>query len=71
MARTELRVPGISCAHCEQTIREALTPLEGVRAVAVDIRAKQVTVDYDEDAVSVDRMTEVLGDEEYPAEAAT
>lgn len=70
MARTELRVPNISCEHCERTIKEALSPVDGISTVSVDIAAKRVIVDYDEDAVSVDRMQEILREEEYPVEPA-
>ena len=44
-----LDVPDISCEHCERTITDALTPVEGIRSVQVDIPEKQVRVDYDED----------------------
>lgn len=70
MARTTLSVPDISCEHCERTITEALTPLEGVRSVQVDIPQKRVQVDYDEASVGVDRFKEVLREEEYPVESA-
>ncbi|MEX1163411.1 MAG: cation transporter [Nitriliruptor sp.] len=38
-------VPSISCGHCKQAIEGAVTPLEGVDAVTVDIDARTVTVD--------------------------
>lgn len=66
MAQTTLSVPDISCEHCERTITETLSPVEGVRSVKVDIPAKAVTVDYDEGTVSVDRFKELLKEEEYP-----
>ena len=66
MARSVLNVPDISCEHCEKTITEALTPVEGVRSVQVDIPAKQVRVEYDESTVDVDRMKAILQEEEYP-----
>lgn len=71
MAKTTLSVPDISCEHCERTITEALTPLEGVRSVRVDIPQKQVQVDYDESHVTVDRFKAVLQEEEYPVDSAT
>lgn len=70
MATVLLSVPDISCEHCERTITNALSPVEGVRNVAVDIPAKQVRVDYDEQAVSVNRMKEVLEEEDYPVASA-
>ena len=71
MALKTLTVPNISCEHCERTVTEALTPLEGVRQVRVDIPAKQVSVEFDEALVDVDRMKAVLADEEYPVEAVS
>jgi copper chaperone len=69
MATTVLNVPDISCEHCERTITNALTPISGVRTVNVDIPGKQVRVDYDQTQVSVDKMKEVLQEEDYPVES--
>ena len=69
MAQTVLNVPDISCEHCQRTITQALAPVDGVRDVAVDIPAKQVRVEYDESRVDVDRMKEVLQEEDYPVES--
>ena len=66
MAQTTLSVPDISCEHCERTITETLSPVDGVKSVKVDIPAKVVTVDYDEATVSVDRFRELLKEEDYP-----
>jgi len=71
MATTILSVPDISCAHCERTISDALTPVEGIRSVQVDIPEKQVRVDYDEAQVSVERMKDVLQEEDYPVASAS
>jgi copper chaperone len=69
VASTILNVPDISCEHCEKTITQALSPLEGVRNVGVDIPSRQVRVDYDDTLVSVQRFQEVLAEEEYPVES--
>jgi len=69
MSNVTLRVPDISCEHCERTITNALTPVAGVRAVHVDIPTKQVQVDYDEAKVDVERMKAVLSEEEYPVQS--
>ena len=69
MATTVLTVPDISREHCERTITTALTPVEGVHTVNVDIPTRQVRVDYDETVISIDRMKEVLQDEDYPVES--
>jgi copper chaperone len=69
MATTILSVPDISCEHCERTITGALSPVEGIKNVAVDIPTKRVRVDYDEHAVDVDRMKAILEEEDYPVAA--
>jgi copper chaperone len=71
VAKTTLSVPDISCEHCERAITNALSPVEGVRSVKVDIPSKRVQVEYDDAVVDVNRMKAVLQDEEYPVESAT
>jgi copper chaperone len=66
---TTLSVPDISCEHCERAITEALAPVEGVRDVRVDIPAKQVRVEYDETVVNLNKLREVLQEEDYPVES--
>jgi copper chaperone CopZ len=43
--------------------------VEGVQQVAVDIPTKPVSVIYDEDKVSIDRLKDVLQEEDYPVES--
>jgi copper chaperone len=71
LATTTLSVPDISCEHCERTITQALTLLEGVRDVKVDIPSKQVSVEYDEATVDVNRFKAVLREEDYPVASAS
>jgi len=66
MTQTVLSVPDISCEHCARTVTNALSPLEGVERVAVDIPAKRVTVDYDPARVDVEQMSASLAEEDYP-----
>ncbi|HEY8743259.1 MAG TPA: heavy-metal-associated domain-containing protein [Chloroflexota bacterium] len=66
MATTVLMVPDISCEHCERAIKGALTPVEGVQRVSVDIPGKQVQVEFDQSQVSVEQMKVILQEEDYP-----
>lgn len=69
MAKVTLTVPAIECEHCEHAITEALTPISGVRSVSVDIPGKLVALEYDEAALSLDQVKQVLAEEEYPVVA--
>ncbi len=66
MSQITLNVPDISCAHCEKTVMSALQDKPGVKAVQVNIPAKSVYLDYDENAFSLDQVKEVLDEEGYP-----
>ena len=66
MTTKTLSVPDISCGHCERAIKGALEPLAGVQAVAVDIPGKTLRVEYDEAAVSIERIRQAVEEEDYP-----
>jgi copper chaperone len=66
MTTVTFNVPNISCEHCQRTIISALTPVDGVRGVAVDIPAKEVRVDYDETRIDIEHLKMILQEEEYP-----
>ncbi len=68
MAIAALRVPGMSCGHCERRIRQAVGGLAGVRSVEVDLGGKRVTVDYDEGAVDLASLKEAVRRAGYEAE---
>ena len=71
MTKKLLTIPDISCEHCERAIKKALEPLAGVESVRVDIPAHIVSVEFDERRVGLDRIKEVLLEEEYPVAATT
>ena len=66
MSTVVMNVPDISCEHCQRTITNALTAVNGIESVRVSIPAKQVHVSYDPDLIGTDRMREVLAEEDYP-----
>ena len=62
-------MPDISCGHCEGTITKALSGQPGVSSVKVDIAAKQVALEYEQGKLSLDRVKEILAEEDYPVGA--
>jgi copper chaperone len=66
MTQKNLSVPDISCEHCERTITGALARLDGMRTVRVDIPGHQVTVEFDDTRIDLERIVDVLREEEYP-----
>ena len=67
MAETHavLNVPAVSCDHCKMAIEKAVGALDGVGAVDVDVAEKTVTVDFDADAVTLEKIEEAVTGEGY------
>ena len=66
MARLRVVAPDISCEHCRRSIERDLDREPGVRAVAVDLETKTVSIDYDEAETGPPRLREALTDGGYP-----
>jgi copper chaperone len=64
-------VPAIDCAHCAQAITRALQPQEGVAKVQVDVPAQRVHLEFDERTISLEKVKQILAEEEYEVEAVT
>jgi copper chaperone len=65
---TTVVAPDISCDHCKMTIEKSVGGLAGVQSVSVAIEPKQVTVQYDPDAIAWEQIAATLDDEGYPIE---
>ncbi len=65
MTQTVLNVEGMSCSHCVNAVTKAVTALEGVSGVNVDLEGKTVTVDFDADQVSLESIKEAIEEEGY------
>lgn len=63
--RAVLNVPSVSCNHCKMAIEGAVGALAGVRAVAVDVDAKSVTVDFETGDVTLETVEEAVQEEGY------
>ena len=63
MSTATFRVKGMTCGHCVNSVKEAISELEGVRRVDVDLDKGQATVssDSDLDAQAVKAAVEEAG----------
>ncbi|MGE5474317.1 MAG: copper chaperone CopZ [Ignavibacteriales bacterium] len=60
-----LTVEGMSCSHCENSIKKAVGGLNGVDSVNVDLKTKIVGVQYDSDKVSVKTLKDTIEEQGY------
>lgn len=68
MANVELKVPGMSCGHCEAAVKDALGALGGIAKVDVDLTTKIVDVDFDGNKVALAAIKEAIEEEGYDIE---
>ena len=71
MARATLRVSGMSCQHCVQSVTKALQGVEGVDRAEVDLSKNCATVEYDATLTNPRALANVVMDEGYVAEEVT
>jgi copper chaperone len=48
MMQKVLKVEGMTCQHCAQTVTETVGKMTGVEKVDVSLEQKEVTIDFDE-----------------------
>ena len=52
-----LKVEGMTCEHCVQTLTEAVGKMSGVEKVDVSLEQKEVTVDFDESQTEMEKIS--------------
>ena len=48
MMHKVLKVEGMTCQHCVQSVSETVGKMAGVKKVVVNLEQKEVTVEFDE-----------------------
>lgn len=60
MAKTKLKIEGMSCQHCVKTVTDALTALEGVQRAKVNLRKGEAVVRFDASRITTANLTEAI-----------
>ncbi|NLM73392.1 MAG: heavy-metal-associated domain-containing protein [Clostridiaceae bacterium] len=58
-------VEDMSCQHCIDRIKNALTKLNGVYSVIVDLDSKRVVIEYDDERIHADILRGTIEDIGY------
>ena len=59
-----LKVKGMSCQHCVMSVTKALTQLEGIRNVQVDLAKGEVRFDNTK-SITIDQIQKAITDAGY------
>jgi copper chaperone len=59
-----LKVEGMSCGHCVNSIESSVGELKGVSSVKVDLANNEVTVEFDNE-MTLNQIKETIEDQGY------
>lgn len=65
MAVLHLKVGGMSCGGCVNSVKRLLTALDGVQTVEVELAQGRVTVEYDATRVGAEAMRHAIEEGGY------
>jgi copper chaperone len=65
MQKTILKVEGMSCNHCVTSIQNAIGSIHGVAKVDVDLTGKTVSLEYENEEVTLEEIIEAIDDRGY------
>lgn len=60
-----LEVKGMSCGHCEKSVKDGLSNLKGVNTVEVQLDEGKVNVNYDKNEITLDEICDTIEDLGY------
>ncbi|MEL4304621.1 copper ion binding protein [Methanococcoides sp. LMO-2] len=67
MTDTTIKVEGMSCGHCQMAVTKAISGLEGVSSVDVDLEKGEAAVSYDPQSTDIEAIKKAVNDAGYKA----
>ena len=64
---SEIKVLGMSCNHCVDSVKKAVFKLEGVKSVEVELIKNKATIKYDTTNVSLDNIINAVTEAGFEA----
>lgn len=65
MAKTTLKVQGMTCNHCVMRVAKALKAVSGVQDAQVDLQKAEAVVTYDDAKVSKETLSSAVVEAGY------
>ena len=60
MQQETIKVEGMTCQHCVQTITDALNNITGLNTVNVDLVKKEVSVNFNENETKLQKISDKI-----------
>ena len=58
-------VIGMSCASCVRNVETALIKTKGVIDASVNFASEKVTIEYDDEIISIDKLSDIVKSRGY------
>lgn len=65
MEKTTLKVNGMTCMGCVNSVKRVVSPIAGVHGVDVSLEKGEVTVEYDRAPAPIDAIKSAIEDAGY------
>ncbi|MFC0270816.1 copper chaperone CopZ [Metabacillus herbersteinensis] len=65
MEKMTLNVKGMSCGHCINSIEGSVGELSGVTTVKVNLDSGTVSVEFNPNEITIDKIKETIDDQGY------
>ncbi|MDD2439311.1 MAG: cation transporter [Methanosarcinaceae archaeon] len=62
-----MKIEGMACGHCVQTVKKAIEALEGVQNAEVDLTLKEAVVDFEEKITDLGKIRAAIKEAGYQA----
>ncbi|MBN3859918.1 heavy metal transporter [Neisseriaceae bacterium PsAf] len=60
MSSTNLKIEGMTCQNCVNSIKGLLEKTNGVNKVDIDLESKNATIDFDPNTTNLNEITTVI-----------
>lgn len=70
MKKVKLNISGMTCNNCLNRVETALTELEGVKKVKINLKKETASVKFDQTIQEIDDLTKAVDQAGYQAELA-
>ncbi|WP_440951963.1 heavy-metal-associated domain-containing protein [Methanococcoides sp. FTZ1] len=67
MTETTIKVEGMSCGHCKMAVTKAISEVDGVSSVDVDLDKGEASFTYDPQVTDIDTIKKAVNDAGYKA----
>lgn len=60
-----IKIAGMSCNHCAQSIEKALQQAKGVNTARVELSEEKAYIDYDPSEIKAEELLQIIKDSGY------